>query len=88
LGEENFLDSPLDKIEPYQLFKATLLRMQQEQPQTYASLIGRLSAQDQSVIQAVMVKADEVQAEQIRLQQQAQATLLAAAQQPGNPPPS
>lgn len=26
MGEDNFLDSPLDKIEPYQLFKATMLR--------------------------------------------------------------
>lgn len=25
LGEDNFLDSPLDKIEPYQLFKGALL---------------------------------------------------------------
>jgi hypothetical protein len=26
LGEDNFLDSPLDRIEPYQMFKSVLLR--------------------------------------------------------------
>jgi importin-7 len=25
LGEDNFLDSPLDKVEPYQLFKSTMI---------------------------------------------------------------
>lgn len=38
--------------------------MQQEQPQFYATLAGHLSADDQGVIQNVMVKADEVAAQQ------------------------
>ncbi|KAL3955144.1 hypothetical protein ACCO45_010707 [Purpureocillium lilacinum] len=70
LGEDSvLLESPLDKIEPYQLFKATLMKMQQEQPQYYASLAGHLSAEEQNMIQTVMAKADEVAAEQARQEQ-------------------
>ncbi|KFA65662.1 hypothetical protein S40285_06016 [Stachybotrys chlorohalonatus IBT 40285] len=65
LGEDSvLLESPLDKIEPYQLFRGTLMKMQQEQPQFYASLAGHLSSDEQGVIQNVMVKADEIQAQQ------------------------
>ncbi|KAK2592929.1 Nonsense-mediated mRNA decay protein 5 [Conoideocrella luteorostrata] len=75
LGEDSvLLESPLDKIEPYQLFKATLLKMQLEQPQFYTSLAGHLSAEEQNMLQNIMVKADEVaaqQQEQILAQQQA-----------------
>lgn len=45
--------------------------MQQEQPQFYASLAGHLSAEEQNVIQAVMVKADEVANAQLLAQQAA-----------------
>ncbi|CAG9983299.1 unnamed protein product [Clonostachys byssicola] len=84
LGEDNFLDSPLDKVEPYGLLKATMMRMQQEQPEFYSSLTSSLSAENQSVIQSVMVRADEIAMEQLQLEQQAQAKLLAE-QQGGNP---
>ncbi|EWZ39171.1 hypothetical protein FOCG_08940 [Fusarium oxysporum f. sp. radicis-lycopersici 26381] len=73
LGEDSvLLESPLDKIEPYQLFRGTLMKMQQEQPQFYSSLAGHLTADDQNVIQSVMVKADEIAAQQVQQAQQAQ----------------
>ncbi|RDA94706.1 hypothetical protein CP533_6716 [Ophiocordyceps camponoti-saundersi (nom. inval.)] len=75
LGEDSVpLESQLDKIEPYQAFKLVILSMQQEQPQFYSSLVGHLSAEDQSMIQTVMNKADEIAA------QQAQEQLLAQQQ--------
>jgi hypothetical protein len=51
--------------------------MQQEQPQYYATLAGHLSADDQAVIQNVMVKAEEVAqaAQQAALLAQQQAQL-------------
>jgi hypothetical protein len=73
LGEDSvLLESPLDKIEPYQLFRNTLMKMQAEQPQFYGSLAGHLTADDQNVIQNVMVKADEIAAQQAQQAQQAQ----------------
>jgi importin-7 len=44
--------------------------MQQEQPQFYTNLAGHLSAEDQSMIQGIMVKAEEeeVKAQQLALQ--------------------
>jgi importin-7 len=50
----------------------TLIEMQQEQPQFYSSLAGHLTADDQNVIQSVMVKADEIAAQQVQQAQQAQ----------------
>ncbi|KAK5998970.1 putative importin [Cladobotryum mycophilum] len=70
LGEDSvLLESPLDKIEPYQLFRATLLKMQQEQPQFYSSLASHLSTEDQSVIQTIIVRAEEVAAQMLQAQQ-------------------
>ncbi|KOS22329.1 putative importin [Escovopsis weberi] len=70
LGEDSvLLESPLDKIEPYQLFRATLIKMQQEQPQFYNSLASQLSAEDQSVMQNIMLKAEEVAAQSLQIQQ-------------------
>jgi hypothetical protein len=51
--------------------------MQQEQPQFYASLAGHLSADEQGVIQNIMVKADEIAAQ---TEQAAQAQLHAQQQ--------
>ncbi|UKZ74242.1 hypothetical protein TrVFT333_001904 [Trichoderma virens FT-333] len=70
LGEDSvLLESPLDKIEPYQLFRATLLKMQQDQPQFYANLASHLSAEEQGLIQDIIVKAEEVAQAQIQAQQ-------------------
>ncbi|KAG6118182.1 hypothetical protein E4U13_000457 [Claviceps humidiphila] len=78
LGEDSvLLNSALDKIEPYQLFKATLMKMQQERPQFYANLASHLSVEEQNMLQSIMVKADEVAAHQA---QQAQQELMALQQ--------
>ncbi|ATY62949.1 nonsense-mediated mRNA decay (Nmd5) [Cordyceps militaris] len=58
------LESPLDKVEPYQLFRGTLLKMQQEQPEFYSSLAGQLSPEDQSVLQSIIAKAETIAAQQ------------------------
>jgi importin-7 len=47
-----------------------LTELQQEQPQFYATLAGHLSAEDQTVIQGVMVKAEEIAQQQLTLAQQ------------------
>ncbi|EPE04576.1 importin-beta domain-containing protein [Ophiostoma piceae UAMH 11346] len=66
LGEESLLlESSLDKIEPYQLFRATIQQLEQTQPQFYAGLIGHLSSEEQGVMESVYVQADrEAQAAQ------------------------
>ncbi|PNP49445.1 hypothetical protein THARTR1_09767 [Trichoderma harzianum] len=70
LGEDSvLLESPLDKIEPYQLFRATLLKMQQDQPQFYANLASHLSGEEQGLIQDIIVKAEEVAQAQLQAQQ-------------------
>lgn len=59
------------------------LEMQQEQPQFYATLAGTLSAADQGTIQTVIVKADEIAAQQAQ-----QAQILAQQQGSGTPTPT
>ncbi|KAH7358612.1 importin-7 [Plectosphaerella cucumerina] len=79
LGEESvLLESPLDKVDPYQLFSATLMRMEEQQPQFYASLASHLSAEDQAGLQSIMAKASENAQAQLLAQQQVEATAQAA----------
>ncbi|KAI9700716.1 MAG: hypothetical protein M1836_002085 [Candelina mexicana] len=58
LDEESLLATPLDKVEPYGLFKDALMRLQQEQPQLYANLTKNLNADEQQVVQGVIHQAD------------------------------
>ncbi|KAJ4417195.1 Nonsense-mediated mRNA decay protein 5 [Gnomoniopsis sp. IMI 355080] len=59
LGENSvLLESPLDKLEPYQIFRSCLIRLQQEQPQFYTGLSSHLSADEQAVIQTVVQQAE------------------------------
>lgn len=58
LDEESLLETPLDKVEPYGLFKHVLMSLQQEQPQLYGSLTEILSSEEQQIIQAVIHEAD------------------------------
>jgi hypothetical protein len=62
LEEESLLETPLDRVEPYGLFKGTLLRMQQGQPQLYESLTKVLSPEEQQVVQNVVIQADAIMA--------------------------
>ncbi|KKY22710.1 putative nonsense-mediated mrna decay protein [Phaeomoniella chlamydospora] len=84
LDEDSLLESPLDKIEPYLLFRDSLLRLQQEQPPLYNDLTKVLTPDDQQILQGVIVEAENraVQA------QQAQAQMAQAAMAAGAPPPS
>lgn len=59
--------------------------MQQEQPQFYGSLTTQLSADQQTVLQSVMVRADEIAVEQMRAVEQAAQANMLAQQQAGGP---
>ncbi|KAK3337479.1 armadillo-type protein [Cercophora scortea] len=60
LGEDGvLLETPLDKLDPYAIFRDSLLKLQQEQPQFYASLTAHLSADEQGIITSVVQQADE-----------------------------
>ncbi|CAI4218309.1 unnamed protein product [Parascedosporium putredinis] len=88
LGEESLiLDSPLDKIDTYQLFAATIHKMQREQPQFYTELARQISADDMAVIQAAVTKAEQTAMEQLALAQQQGANLqLQSPQAPAGAP--
>ncbi|KAJ5233055.1 hypothetical protein N7468_006011 [Penicillium chermesinum] len=58
LDEESLLETPLDKVEPYGMFKHVFLNLQSEQPQLYESLIKVLGPDEQQIIQAVFHEAD------------------------------
>ncbi|ROT41635.1 importin-beta domain-containing protein [Sodiomyces alkalinus F11] len=78
MGEESvLLDSPLDKVDPYQLFSATLMKMESEQPQFYASLLSHLGAEEQATLQGIMSRAAEIHQAQLLAQQQVAATVAA-----------
>lgn len=62
LGEESLLETPLDKIEPYSLFRDALMKLQQEQPSLYQSLTTNLSAEEQHIVQGVVHQADALAA--------------------------
>ncbi|KAK4188938.1 nonsense-mediated mRNA decay protein 5 [Podospora australis] len=60
LGEDSvLLESPLDKIDPYNAFRISLLKLQQEQPQFYASLTTHLSTDEQAIITGVCQQAEQ-----------------------------
>ncbi|KAL9107715.1 MAG: hypothetical protein Q9227_007430 [Pyrenula ochraceoflavens] len=76
LDEDSLLETPLDKVEPYQLFRASLMKMQADQPSLYESLTKVLDVNDQQVLQGVF---HEAEAKALQEQQQ-QAQLLAQQQ--------
>lgn len=78
LEEESLLETPLDSMEPYGLFKQTLHDMSQNQPQFYSQLTGMLQPEEQQVIKSALEQAEKIQAQQ---QQQAGAQGSAAAGQ-------
>lgn len=115
LGEDSvLLESPLDKLDTYQLFRSalvgkyspkprcervnltsilSLVDMQQEQPQFYASLAAHLSAEEQAIIQNAFQQAEsnaramQFALAQSQADQQANAA-AAAASAGGMPPPN
>ncbi|KAK6857042.1 Importin-beta domain-containing protein [Apiospora arundinis] len=59
LGEDSvLLESPLDKIDPYQLFRVAFMKLQQEQPQLYNTVTAPLSAEEQAVIKTALDQAE------------------------------
>jgi hypothetical protein len=56
--EDSLLESPLDKVEPYGMFRDALLKLQQEQPPLYESLTKILEPADQQVLQGVIQEAE------------------------------
>ncbi|KAL4778196.1 armadillo-type protein [Aspergillus varians] len=58
LDEESLLETPLDKVEPYGLFKQVFLNLQQEQPQLYENLTNILNDDEKKVIESVFHEAD------------------------------
>ncbi|OQE32280.1 hypothetical protein PENSTE_c001G06733 [Penicillium steckii] len=58
MDEESLLETPLDKVEPYGMFKHVFLNLQSEQPQLYDSLTKVLGPEEQQIIQAVFHEAD------------------------------
>ncbi|KAM3083854.1 Nonsense-mediated mRNA decay protein 5 [Clarireedia jacksonii] len=58
LGEESLLETPLDKVEPYQLFRDALMKLQQEQPQLYQTLTTNLNPAEQEIVQGVVHQAE------------------------------
>ncbi|KAH8660673.1 nonsense-mediated mRNA decay protein-like protein [Tricladium varicosporioides] len=62
LGEESLLETPLDKLEPYQLFRDAFLKLQQGQPELYQSLASNLTPDEQTQIQRVFEEAQTQQA--------------------------
>jgi len=78
LDEDNLLETPLDKFEPYIVFRDSLLRLQQEQMPLYESLTKVLDSSEQQILQGVI---HEAEARSVAAQQaQAQVQMAAPAQ--------
>ncbi|KAI4249176.1 MAG: hypothetical protein L6R40_000634 [Gallowayella cf. fulva] len=60
LEEESLLETPLDRVEPYGLFKNALMRLQQDEPQLYHSLVKVLNLEEEQIVQSVIVQADAI----------------------------
>ncbi|KAK0612295.1 armadillo-type protein [Bombardia bombarda] len=80
LGEDSLLlESPLDRLDPYSIFKTSFMKLQQEQPQFYASLTVHLSTDEQGIITSVCQQADTmaaVLAQEIATAQEVAAVLV------------
>ncbi|KAJ5485134.1 importin [Penicillium diatomitis] len=58
LDEESLLETPLDKLEPYGMFKHVFMSLQSEQPQLYENLTKVLGPEEQQILQSVFHEAD------------------------------
>ncbi|KAK3943989.1 nonsense-mediated mRNA decay protein 5 [Diplogelasinospora grovesii] len=59
LGEESvLLETVLDKVNPYQAFSGTFMKLQQEQPDFYGSLTAHLTPEQQALITTVCQQAE------------------------------
>ncbi|KAI4188208.1 MAG: hypothetical protein L6R41_002295 [Letrouitia leprolyta] len=60
LEEETLLETPLDRIEPYGLFKSALFGLQQRTPQVYQNLLKILNPEEEQILQGVVLQADTI----------------------------
>ncbi|KAL9001251.1 MAG: hypothetical protein Q9188_005511 [Gyalolechia gomerana] len=60
LEEESLLETPLDRVEPYGMFKSALLGLQQQQPQLYQNLVKVLNPEEEQIVQSVVMQADTI----------------------------
>jgi hypothetical protein len=97
LEEESLLETPLDKVEPYSMFKHALLRkyhrtlflfhvlmepgLQQEQPALYENLTKNLNPEEQQIVQGAVHQADVIAEAQVQAQQAAANGIVAPPQQ-------
>ncbi|CAZ80144.1 unnamed protein product [Tuber melanosporum] len=58
LEEETLLETPLDHVEPYMLFRSALMDLQNTQPHIYEGLTKALSEDDRNVIKGVIMEAE------------------------------
>lgn len=70
LEEESLLETPLDQMEPYGLFKAALQSLSESQPQLYAQLTATLSPEEQQVVKTAVEEADKIALAQAQAQAQ------------------
>ncbi|KAK4902819.1 Nonsense-mediated mRNA decay protein 5 [Elasticomyces elasticus] len=73
LEEESLLETPLDGMEPYGLFKGVLQSLSQQDPALYAQLTATLSPEEQQIIKSAIEQADKLAAQQAALLEQQQA---------------
>ncbi|KAF2764943.1 ARM repeat-containing protein [Teratosphaeria nubilosa] len=81
LEEESLLETPLDAMEPYGLFKQALHSMSQQQPQLYGQLTGNLQAEEQQILKSVIDQAEKLEQERIQAEQALAAAGTGAIQQ-------
>ncbi|KAK3111642.1 Nonsense-mediated mRNA decay protein 5 [Teratosphaeriaceae sp. CCFEE 6253] len=72
LEEESLLETPLDAMEPYGLFKGALQSLSQNDPALYAQLTATLGPEEQQIIKAALDNADKVAADRMALLAQAE----------------
>ncbi|KAK4926518.1 hypothetical protein LTR28_012130, partial [Elasticomyces elasticus] len=70
LEEESLLETPLDKLEPYGMFKSALMQLQHQQPQLYQNLTSNLNPEEQQVVQSAVMQADAITAQAVAEQAQ------------------
>ncbi|TGZ77434.1 ARM repeat-containing protein [Ascodesmis nigricans] len=64
LEEEALLETPLDLIEPYQLFSASLMGIRQNQPIVYDTLTKHLTNDEKQAVEGIIRTAEEKKMEQ------------------------
>ena len=78
LEEASLLTSVLDNVEPYNVFKASFLKMREGQPQLYENLTKILSPDEQSTLQNVVTQADSISAQVAAVAAQSSAYMQAS----------